>query len=75
MADEPTNPLDIRLDVGKFTVGDIMDLSDESVSMLDRLKIIEKGVVQGDLRAVPINDLPQVVAQITEQLNEDSNPT
>ena len=68
---------DIQLDVTKFTVGDILDLSapDVDISLVDKLRIIDRGVVKGNLRSVPILELPEVIEQITTAIKEQANPT
>jgi hypothetical protein len=71
MADE----LKIRLDVSVYTVGDLLDLDDDGIKLVDKLRIVEKGVVEGSLRAVPLVDLPKIIEQISMEINTEANPT
>ena len=73
MADEIV--LDIKLDVSVYTVGDILDMADDSINLIEKLRIIEKGVVEGDLRSVPLVQLPQVIDRISMEVDTKANPT
>lgn len=70
MADVP-----IKLDVSVYTVGDILDFADDSIDIVEKLRIIEKGVVEGDLRGVPLVELPNIISQISMEINAEANPT
>lgn len=67
--------LNLKLDVSVYTVGDILDMADDNIELVEKLRIIEKGIVEGDLRAVPLTQLPQVIEQISMEMNTEANPT
>jgi len=63
------------VDVSKFTVGDILDLTDGEMPMNKRLLVLQKGIMQGDLRALPISELPKFIEAISAELGKQANPT
>lgn len=63
------------VDVSKFTVGDVMDLTDETMGMKERLLILQRGIVQGDLRKLPLSKLQEFIEAISAELGKQSNPT
>lgn len=72
---ETLQDLGYVIDVSLFTVGDILDLSDESVPINKRIETLQRGIVKGDLRALPIAKLPDLIAAITEEMGKEANPT
>ena len=63
------------VDVSVYTVGDIMDLSNEELPIADRLEILQHGIVEGDLRGLPISKLPEFIQAISEALSAEANFT
>lgn len=63
------------VDVSLYTVGDILDLSNEKLPITDRLAVLQRGIVQGDLRSLSISRLPEFIAAISEALSTEANPT
>lgn len=63
------------VDASKFTVGDILDLSDEQIPLTKRLEVLNHGIVQGDLRSLPLVRLPELIAILSAELNKQANPT
>ena len=63
------------VDVSVYTVGDIMDLSNEELPIADRLEILQHGIVEGDLCGLPISKLPEFIQAISEALSAEANPT
>lgn len=63
------------VDVSLYTVGDVMDLSNEKLPIADRLEILQHGIVEGDLRSLPMNKLPEFIQAISEALSAEANPT
>jgi hypothetical protein len=63
------------VDVSKFTVGDILDLTDGEIPINRRLMVLQKGIVEGDLRMLPLNKLPEFIEAISTELGKQANPT
>ena len=63
------------VDVSKYTVGDILDLTDSSIPINQRLIVLQRGIVQGDLRSLPLHKLPEFIEAISAELGKASNPT
>jgi len=66
---------EIKVDISKFTVGDILDLGDDQLPLKQRIEILQRGLVGGDIRDVPITELPNVIAQISAEMSKAANPT
>lgn len=67
--------LGFEVDVSQYTVGDILDLTDETIPVRDRILILQKGITAGDLRALRIVDLPKFTDAISAALTVQANPT
>jgi|GEM_PF-5174879 len=63
------------VDVSKYTVGDILDLSDETLPIAKRLEVLQHGIVSGDLRSLPISKLPEFIQAISVAMSAEANPT
>jgi len=64
-----------EVDVSLYTLGDILDLTDDKMPLRDRIGALTKGITKGDIRAVRLKDLPKFAEAISAALNEDANPT
>ena len=64
-----------EIDVSLYTLGDILDLTDDKMPIRDRIGALTKGITKGDVRAVRLSDLPKFAEAISTALNADSNPT
>jgi len=63
------------VDVSKYTVGDILDLSDDALPIAKRLEVLQHGLVSGDLRSLPISKLPEFIQAISAAMSAEANPT
>jgi|WetSurSiteA1Bulk_404760.scaffolds.fasta_scaffold14156_2 hypothetical protein len=67
--------LGFELDLDLYEMGDIFDLSDESLSFKDRYMALAKGITKGDIRKLKVKDLPKFMEAINEALKSQTNPT
>lgn len=63
------------IDVTKYTFGDILDLSDESIPITQRLMVLSHGLVKGNIRELPITKLADFVQAINDAVSAQANPT
>lgn len=62
------------VDVSLYTVGDILDLADEELPIARRLKTLQHGIVEGDLRSLPVGKLNDFVKAISDAMSAEANP-
>lgn len=62
------------IDVSLYTVGDILDLADDALPVTDRIRVLSHGIVEGDLRTLPVSKLPEFVKAISDAMGEQANP-
>jgi hypothetical protein len=63
------------LDVSLYTVGDIIDLADDDLSIAKRIAILDHGIVEGDLRALSVSKLGDFVKAVSDAMGAQANPT
>lgn len=62
------------VDISLYTVGDILDLSDDILPIKQRLGILQHGIVEGDLRGLPVSKLNDFVKAISDSMTTQANP-
>jgi hypothetical protein len=67
--------LGIVINVNDITLGDITDLSDETIPFPLRLVILQKMLHEGDARNIRILQLSKVMDLISAKIEKASNPT
>lgn len=66
--------LGFEVDVSLYTVGDILDLADETLPIAQRLAILQHGIVKGNLRELPVSKLGDFVKAVSAAMSAEANP-
>ena len=64
-----------EVDIELYTLGDILDLSDDTLPLKDRIMALGKGITKGNIRDLKLVDMPKFVDAISAALAAESNPT
>jgi len=68
--------VDIKVDISELTLGDMEILSNqEKFGFSEQLAVLERIVVEGDVRKIRLIDLPKVAEMIQTQVEAAANPT
>jgi hypothetical protein len=67
--------LGFELDLDAYEMGDIFDLSDETLPFKTRYEALGKGITKGDIRKLKVKDLPKFIEAINAALSAETNPT